>query len=131
MFHRPRRILARTAPKSQGNRVGIANILGFSAFRCSGAPAVSSLDLNGVGPQAREETKMRKNRKEKKAKEETERERATLAERLLASLDDLPEAEAERLWVEEAQSRLEDYRAGRATAIDSKDVHTKANRLLQ
>ncbi len=40
--------------------------------------------------------------------------RAALAERLLASLDELDEEEAERLWTQEAQRRLEEYRAGRA-----------------
>jgi putative addiction module component (TIGR02574 family) len=39
--------------------------------------------------------------------------RAALAERLLASLDELDEEEAERLWAEEAQRRLQEYRAGR------------------
>jgi len=42
--------------------------------------------------------------------------RAALAERLLVSLDELDEEEAERLWGEEAQRRLEEYRAGRVGA---------------
>ena len=42
------------------------------------------------------------------------RDRAALAEKLLASLEELSEEEAERLWAEEAQRRLEEYRAGRA-----------------
>ena len=57
--------------------------------------------------------------------------RATLAERLLASLDGLSEAEVDRLWGEEAQRRLEEYRAGRAAAIPAEEVHNKAERLLR
>ena len=36
------------------------------------------------------------------------RDRATLAERLLASLEEITEEEAERLWAEEAERRLEE-----------------------
>ena len=36
------------------------------------------------------------------------RDRAALAEKLLASLEDLGEEEAERLWADEAQRRLAD-----------------------
>lgn len=54
------------------------------------------------------------------------RDRAALAERLLASLEHLPEEEVERLWAEEAQRRLEEYRTGRAQAVQAEDVHKKA-----
>lgn len=57
--------------------------------------------------------------------------RAALAERLLASLDELPEEEAERLWADEAQRRLEDYRAGSARAFPAEEVHEKAEGLLR
>ena len=40
--------------------------------------------------------------------------RAALAQRLLASLEDLSEEEADRVWADETQRRLEEYRAGRA-----------------
>lgn len=59
------------------------------------------------------------------------RDRAALAERLLASLEELSEEEAEGLWAEEAQQRLEDYRAGRAKAVQADAVHAKVNKLLQ
>ncbi len=59
------------------------------------------------------------------------RDRAALAERLLASLEELPEDEAERLWAEEAQRRLQAYRAGRARAVRAEDVHEKAERLFR
>ncbi len=57
--------------------------------------------------------------------------RAALAERLLASLEELSEEEAERLWAEEAQRRLEEYRAGRAKAVQAEAVHGRAEGLLR
>ena len=59
------------------------------------------------------------------------RDRATLAERLLASLEELNEEEADCLWADEAQRRLEEYRAGRAKAVPVEAVHEKVERLLQ
>ena len=57
--------------------------------------------------------------------------RAALAESLLASLEELPEEEAERLWAEEAQRRLDTYRSDRALAIRAEEVHEKAERLFR
>lgn len=57
--------------------------------------------------------------------------RAALADKLLASLNELDEQEAERLWADEAQRRLEEYRAGRVTASDSQAVAEKASRLFR
>ncbi len=59
------------------------------------------------------------------------RDRAALAERLLASLEELSEEETERLWAEEAQRRLEEYRAGRAKAARAEEVHQKAEKLFR
>ena len=59
------------------------------------------------------------------------RDRAALAERLLASLEDLSEEETERLWAEEAERRLQGYRAGRARAVSADEVFEKANKLLR
>ena len=58
------------------------------------------------------------------------RDRAALAEKLLASLEELTEEEANCLWAEEAQRRLEEYRAGRAQAVQADEVHAKAERLF-
>ncbi|MEK7795412.1 MAG: addiction module protein [Candidatus Hydrogenedentota bacterium] len=58
------------------------------------------------------------------------RDRAALAEKLLASIEHLTEEEAERLWADEAQHRLEEYRAGRADAVDANAVHAKAEHLF-
>jgi putative addiction module component (TIGR02574 family) len=57
--------------------------------------------------------------------------RAALADRLLASLDELDEEEAERLWAEEARRRLEEYRAGRAPAAEAPEVAKRAERLFR
>lgn len=54
--------------------------------------------------------------------------RAALAERLLASLDELSEEEAARLWADEAERRLEQYRAGQGS-IPASSVHEKAEGL--
>jgi len=59
------------------------------------------------------------------------RDRATLAERLLASLEEISEEEAERLWAEEAERRLDEYRAGRAQGIQAEEVRVKAERLFR
>ncbi len=57
--------------------------------------------------------------------------RAALAQRLLASLDELSEEEAERLWADEVQRRLEGYRAGRAKAVHAEEVAKKAQTLFR
>lgn len=57
--------------------------------------------------------------------------RAALAQRLLASLEELSEEKAERLWAEEAHRRLEGYRAGRAKAVHAEEVAEKAQRLFR
>jgi Putative addiction module component len=59
------------------------------------------------------------------------RDRAALAEKLLASLEEVSEDEAERLWAEESQRRLDQYRAGEARAVLADEVHAKVNRLLR
>ena len=57
--------------------------------------------------------------------------RAALAERLLASLDDLEEEEANRLWTEEAVRRRKEFQAGRATAVEAQDVAKNAEKLFR
>jgi putative addiction module component (TIGR02574 family) len=49
-------------------------------------------------------------------------ERARLARELLVSLDDLTEAEVERLWLEEAERRRLDFEAGKTTLIPADEV---------
>jgi hypothetical protein len=57
--------------------------------------------------------------------------RATGAEKLLASLEDLDEKEADRLWAAEAARRLEEFRADHAGAAEAQDVAKKAERLFR
>lgn len=57
--------------------------------------------------------------------------RAKLAERLLQSLDGLSEAEIEQLWLDEAERRLEDYRAGRSEGIPAEEVFREAEDLIR
>ena len=57
--------------------------------------------------------------------------RAAVAERLLASLDDLDADEVARLWTAEASRRREDYLAGRAASVESSEVQKKAERLFR
>jgi putative addiction module component (TIGR02574 family) len=59
------------------------------------------------------------------------KERASLAERLLASLDELTEEESDQLWAEEAARRLELYRTGQARVVDAEEVHRKAEKLIR
>ena len=52
--------------------------------------------------------------------------RASLARDLLVSLDDLSEAEVERLWLQEAERRLQEFREGRVKGIPSEEVFNRA-----
>jgi len=57
--------------------------------------------------------------------------RAAVAEKLLASLDDVDEEEADRLWAQEATRRREELQAGRARAVEAQDVAKNAERLFR
>jgi putative addiction module component (TIGR02574 family) len=57
-------------------------------------------------------------------------ERARLAELLLSSLDDLPDAELERIWFAEAQRRAEQIDTGGVQLTSSEEVERKAHALL-
>ena len=52
--------------------------------------------------------------------------RARLAQRLLASLDELSPAEAEALWAEEAERRLAAYDRGGLGVVPSEEVLAEA-----
>ncbi len=49
-------------------------------------------------------------------------ERAQLAEHLITSLDQLDDTENERLWVEEAERRYQEYKKGNIPARLAEDV---------
>ena len=50
------------------------------------------------------------------------KERAILAEHLIASLDSLDDAENERLWLEEADRRYQEYKKGNISARPAEEV---------
>ena len=50
------------------------------------------------------------------------KERAALAEILIASLDARDDAEDERLWLEEAERRYQEYKKGNISARPAEDV---------
>lgn len=52
--------------------------------------------------------------------------RALLAGKLLLSLDEPTSSELERMWLAEAESRLDDYRAGRVRGIPGEEVFRRA-----
>lgn len=52
--------------------------------------------------------------------------RAALAGKLLLSLDEPKPDEIERLWLDEAERRLEDYRAGRVRGVPADKVFRRA-----
>ncbi len=49
-------------------------------------------------------------------------ERATLAERLIASLDELSDKQNEQLWLNEADRRYREYKSGSISARSAEDV---------
>lgn len=53
-------------------------------------------------------------------------ERAELAGRLLLSLDEPSESEVERLWIEEAERRLKEFREGKVRGIPADEVFRRA-----
>ncbi len=56
--------------------------------------------------------------------------RAKLAHALLLSLDDLSQAEIEKLWLEEAERRLKEFREGKVRGIPAEEVFRRARARL-
>ena len=52
----------------------------------------------------------------------TPKERAALAEHLIASLDSIDDSENERLWLEEADKRYREYKEGGISARSAENV---------
>ena len=48
--------------------------------------------------------------------------RAALAERLIASLDNLNDRQNEQLWIDEADRRYREYKSGKITARAAEEV---------
>ncbi len=57
--------------------------------------------------------------------------RAELAEHLIHSLDELEDAEAERLWIEEAERRYKEYKEGKVEGIPAEVVFKEARLKLK
>jgi len=67
---------------------------------------------------------------EKQAQGLSPKERARLAMALIESLDHGQDEDVEELWLDEAERRLEDYRAGRVEAIPANEVFEKIEKKL-
>lgn len=57
--------------------------------------------------------------------------RASLAERLLASLDDVSVAEAEQLWLEVAARRATEIDTGRVTLVSAEELEDRIEARLK
>jgi putative addiction module component (TIGR02574 family) len=59
------------------------------------------------------------------------RERARLAQRLISSLEHEPDPDAETLWLQEAEHRLDELKSGKVASIPAEKVVRKARSLLR
>jgi putative addiction module component (TIGR02574 family) len=59
------------------------------------------------------------------------RERARLAQQLIRSLDDDVDADAEKLWLQEAERRLGELKSGKVAGIPAETVVQKARSTLR
>jgi len=59
------------------------------------------------------------------------KERARLAERLISSLDQESDPDAERLWLQEAERRLDELESGNASGVPADRVFDKVRLTLQ
>ena len=67
---------------------------------------------------------------ESKAMKLSARERARLAERLIASLDEEVDADAEAAWVREGERRLDELRSGKVKGRAAASVFRRARAAL-
>ena len=59
------------------------------------------------------------------------KERAKLAQRLLESLDDLTEAEAEKLWIAEAERRAKELDEGKVRPVSADELERRVRAQLR
>ena len=59
------------------------------------------------------------------------RERAEIAAKLIASLDDEPDEDVEAAWVAEVERRVEAVEAGRANLVPWEDVERRVEREIR
>jgi putative addiction module component (TIGR02574 family) len=69
--------------------------------------------------------------RQSKALKLSRRERARLAQRLISSLDREADADAEKLWLEEAERRLGELKSGKVVGIPAEKVIKKARFALR
>jgi putative addiction module component (TIGR02574 family) len=67
----------------------------------------------------------------KRAQALSPEERAWLAERLLAGVEDEPASELEAAWDQEIQRRADEVRSNLAALIPAEDVHARAHKLYE
>ena len=68
---------------------------------------------------------------ESKALQLPAKERARLAERLISSLDQETDPDAEMLWLQEAERRLDELESGKVAGIPADRVFEKARSTLR
>jgi putative addiction module component (TIGR02574 family) len=68
---------------------------------------------------------------ESKALRLPRKERARLAQRLISSLDPEVDADVERLWLQEAERRLGELKAGKVAGLPAEKVIRKARSALR
>ncbi|MBS0557364.1 MAG: addiction module protein [Proteobacteria bacterium] len=74
---------------------------------------------------------MKSNALEKEALELPVAKRAKLAQRLLASLEELSEGEAEKLWLDEASRRAREIDAGRVKLVTATELERRVRARLK
>ena len=68
---------------------------------------------------------------ESKAPKLSRKERARLAQRLISSFDKEVDADAEKLWLEEAERRLGEFESGKVAGIPAEKVIKRARSALR
>lgn len=68
---------------------------------------------------------------ESKALKLSPRQRARLAERLISSLEQASDSDAEKLWLEEAERRLDELESGKVVGVPAKAVSKRARSTLR
>jgi putative addiction module component (TIGR02574 family) len=68
---------------------------------------------------------------ESKALRLPRRERARLAQRLISSLDAEADADVDKLWLQEAERRLDELKSGKVAGIPAQKVIRKARSTLR
>lgn len=68
---------------------------------------------------------------ESKALRLPRRERARLAQRLISSLDAEADADGDKLWLQEAERRLDELKSGKVAGIPAQKVIRKARSTLR